>query len=146
MKNSTFKNVFTVLASIVITLGAVFFYLDSQKSQLGENVMGDDRTHYFPLEKIVVSVEGEKQIHYLMVEMSIQTKDPRQITIMEQNKPIIRNELLKLFGSKDYNTVKQMDNIEQLQQEVVQRLRQSLEKNGFPFAIDNVLFTQLVLQ
>ena|GEM_PF-2082741 len=106
-----------------------------------------DKPLFKNLERFVISLEGQSARHYLVLEMSLVTHDPDQLQTFEEVNPLLRNAAVELFGKRSYeDTVVALQQVEQLQQQVLDKFRKTLEAYGYKQALDKVLFTKVVLQ
>ncbi|WP_318443615.1 flagellar basal body-associated FliL family protein [Photobacterium leiognathi] len=101
---------------------------------------------FHPLDKVVVSVKGERQTHFVMLELAVQTHYPERIKQIDNYMPLVRNALLKMFSKKRYEELQNQQTIEQLQQEVKQTLTDAFANTTIARDIDDVLFTKYVIQ
>ncbi|KJG31569.1 flagellar protein [Photobacterium angustum] len=101
---------------------------------------------FHPLDKVVVSVKGERQTHYVMIELAVQTHYPERIKQIDSYMPLVRNALLKMFSKKKYEELQNQQSIDQLQQEVKQTLTAAFANTTIARDIDDVLFTKYVIQ
>lgn len=101
---------------------------------------------FHPLEKIVLSVKGNNQTHFVMLELAIETRDLEQISAINDYMPKIQNALLKLFATKHYNDLQQAGAVALLQDEVKHTLLTAFEDTYFVRHIDDVLLTKYVVQ
>ena len=52
---------------------------------------------FHPLDKVVLTVKGKKQTHFVMLELAIETRRPERIKDIDEYMPMVQNSLLKLF-------------------------------------------------
>lgn len=101
---------------------------------------------FHPLEKIVLSIKGNNQTHFVMLELAIETRNPERMAAIDNYMPVIQNALLKLFADKHYNDLQEDGAIENLQSEVKSTLITAFNKTGLVQDIDDVLLTKYVVQ
>ncbi|MDD1781871.1 flagellar basal body-associated FliL family protein [Enterovibrio sp. ZSDZ35] len=101
---------------------------------------------FHPLEKIVLSIKGNNQTHFVMLELAIETRSPERMTAIDNYMPVIQNALLKLFADKHYNDLQEEGAIENLQSEVKNTLITAFNKTDLVRDIDDVLLTKYVVQ
>lgn len=101
---------------------------------------------FHQLDKLVLSVKGQRQTHFVMLELAVKTRFPEQIQGIDDYMPVVRNSLLKLFSQKRYETLQQAQTIDALQDEVKQTLLAAFADTRFADHIDDVLFTKYVIQ
>ncbi|MGU3842425.1 flagellar basal body-associated FliL family protein, partial [Vibrio diabolicus] len=58
---------------------------------------------FHPLDKVVLTVKGKKQTHFVMLELAIETRRPERIKDIDEYMPMVQNSLLKLFSDKTFD-------------------------------------------
>ena len=101
---------------------------------------------FHPLEKVVLSIKGKRQSHFVMLGLAVETRRPQRITNINDYMPVVRNALLKLFSDKTYEDLRQDGAIEQLQNEIKQTVLLAFQKTDIVRDIDDVLLTKYVVQ
>lgn len=105
------------------------------------------RPFYIPLDKMVVSVESERTIYYVMMEVTLETKLEASIEGINYYMPVIQNSFVQNLSQRSYDTIrKNLKNIEQLQIEMLSGLDEELMRYEMNGIIDGVLITKLVVQ
>lgn len=101
---------------------------------------------FHQLDKLVLSVKGQRQTHFVMLELAVKTRFPEEIKEIDSYMPVVRNSLLKLFSHKTYEQLQQERTIDSLQEEVKNTLLAAFSETQFAKHIDDVLFTKYVIQ
>ena len=101
---------------------------------------------FHPLDKVVLTVKGKKQTHFVMLELAIETRRPERIKEIDEYMPMVQNSLLKLFSDKTFDQLQQAGVIDILQDEVKQTLLLAFAKTDIVREIDDVLLTKYVVQ
>lgn len=101
---------------------------------------------FHPIEKLVLTVKGKKQTHFVMLELAIETRQPERIKVVDNYMPLIQNSLLKLFSDKSFDQLQQPGAIENLQTEVKNTLLQTFAETPMIRDIDDILMTKYVVQ
>ncbi|UFN72075.1 flagellar basal body-associated FliL family protein [Vibrio alginolyticus] len=101
---------------------------------------------FHPLDKVVLTVKGKKQTHFVMLEIAIETRRPERIKDIDEYMPMVQNSLLKLFSDKTFDELQQAGAIDILQNEVKQTLLLAFAKTDIVREIDDVLLTKYVVQ
>ncbi|MDK9734723.1 flagellar basal body-associated FliL family protein [Vibrio sp. B511a] len=101
---------------------------------------------FHPLDKVVLTVKGKKQTHFVMLELAIETRRPERIKEIDEYMPMVQNSLLKLFSDKTFDQLQQAGAIDILQDEVKQTLLFAFAKTDIVREIDDVLLTKYVVQ
>lgn len=111
-----------------------------------DNAKSANGPSFHPLDKIVLSVKGNRQTHFVMLELAIENRHPERIKAIDDYMPVVQNALLKLFASKHYDELQQQGGIDALQDEVKATLMQAFAKTDIVRDIDDVLITKYVVQ
>ncbi|MFN1619612.1 flagellar basal body-associated FliL family protein [Vibrio rotiferianus] len=101
---------------------------------------------FHPLDKVVLTIKGKKQTHFVMLELAVETRNPERIQDIDNYMPMIQNSLLKLFSDKTFDELQQSGAIEALQKEVKETLLLSFAETSIVRDIDDVLLTKYVVQ
>lgn len=102
---------------------------------------------YLPLKPFVVNFQADQVVRYLQVSVQVMSRDPKTITLLKQNDPVIRNNLLMLLGSQQYTTLDTEAGKEHLRAEVLAAIRKvALENGGKPAHVEAIYFTSFVMQ
>ncbi|KLN66203.1 MULTISPECIES: flagellar basal body-associated FliL family protein [Vibrio] len=149
----------SALVSAATVVGGIWFLKQSGNESSSENFFADSplsfltkepvpvRTPSFhELEKIVLSVKGKRQTHFVMLEVAIETRRPEKIQNIDDYMPIVRNSLLKLFSDKTYDDLRQDGAVNLLQNQVKQTVLLAFEDTELVREIDDVLLTKYVVQ
>ena len=95
----------------------------------------------------VVNFEGDQLVRFLQITVQVLTREPETQELLKVNDPVIRNDLLMLFGNQKYEVVAQREGKEKLRMDALKSIRHVVETNGGkPESIENVYFTSFVMQ
>lgn len=150
-----------ILMSVLATLstlalvGVLWFNSDGKLIQIanagtstqGTRTLADGEPMFLPLDKFVISIEGRKVVHYMMLEVSLVTRHQESMEELIEVKPLVRNALVKKMSKYSHTQVRaQLKDLDSLQQELLEDLRDTLSDYGVVSAIDEVLITKMVIQ
>lgn len=100
-----------------------------------------------PMEKFVITLEGEDGLHYLMLEVSLVSHDPRQLDVFTELMPVLRNAVVHLFSRRTNQQVNaDLRDLDKLQLQLTEKLRATIQNYGEEPALDDVLITKVVVQ
>jgi flagellar FliL protein len=95
----------------------------------------------------VVNFAAGKPAKFLQITMEIMTRDPATAQILKDNNPLLRNDILMLFGAQQYETVSVQEGREALRGQTLESVRGVVKKEGGkPAEIEAVYFTSFVMQ
>ncbi len=84
--------------------------------------------------------------HFLKVAISLLTREQEVIDAVEQHRPLLRNELVMLFSAEQFETLKTAEGKESLRSRALTAIQAIMEKEIGKPGIEQVLFTDFVLQ
>ena len=95
----------------------------------------------------VVNFQPGSQARFLQVAVQLMTREPEMVHFIEHLKPIVRNDLLLLFGNKAVAEVATPEGKEALRQATLEAVRKIIAaEGGKPDALEAVYFTSFVMQ
>lgn len=95
----------------------------------------------------VVNFEPGSNSRFLQVTVQLMTRELHMAEFLERNKPIIRNDLLLLFGNKRVDEVSSHEGKEALRMAALEAVRKIIQdEGGKPEALEAVYFTSFVMQ
>lgn len=150
--------VFTsLIVSATTVIGGVWYLKNASQdkggfwSQTPLSFLSQEKANVIPptfheLDKVVLSVKGKRQTHFVMLEIAIETRRPERIQNIDNYMPVVRNALLKLFSDKTYDDLRQDGSVDLLQNQVKQTVLLAFENTDLVKEIDDVLLTKYVVQ
>jgi flagellar FliL protein len=95
---------------------------------------------------IVVNFKQGTRTRYLQVGVNLMSKDPDGVKAATTHLPLIKNNLIMLFSGQEFEALQTPEGKEALRQSALQEVQKILqEKIGKP-GIEQVLFTDFVMQ
>jgi flagellar FliL protein len=95
----------------------------------------------------VVNFESDQQVRFLQVTAQLMSRDPITIELMKTNDPVVRNDLLMLFGGQKYSVVSTREGKEALRTQTLAAVRKIVaDAGGKPEKVEAVYFTSFVMQ
>lgn len=95
----------------------------------------------------VVNFQPGSSSRFLQVAVQVMTRDPEMVAKLEHLSPIIRNDLLVLFGNKQVAEVSSPEAKEALRAATLEAVRKIVAaEDGEPDALEAVYFTSFVMQ
>jgi flagellar protein FliL len=95
----------------------------------------------------VVNFEAQELVRFLQVTAQIMSRDLETIEVVKANEPIIRNDLLLLFGNQKYQTIATREGKEALRAQALETVRNVVKAGGGkPKQVEAVYFTSFVMQ
>ncbi len=95
----------------------------------------------------VVNFESQSVVRFLQVAVGIMTRDPAVETLIENNDPRVRNDLLMILSNQTYETVSTAEGKEALRTRCLESVRAIVaEMKGDPKKVEALYFTSFVMQ
>jgi flagellar FliL protein len=95
----------------------------------------------------VANFEADGELRFLQVQVEVMTRDPLVAEQIKTQTPVIRNELLLLFGSVDATKIATREGKEKIRQDALDSIRRIVtEEGGKGEKIEQVYFTSFVMQ
>ena len=123
---------------------------DKEKGKKKEKKEGEGKlpAQFIALDPpFVVNFEPGSTARFLQITAQVMTRDPHMKEFLEMNNPIIRNDLLLLFGNKHVEDVATQEGKEALRAAALEAVRKIVEaEEGDPEEVEAVYFTSFVMQ
>jgi flagellar FliL protein len=95
----------------------------------------------------VVNFEAETVVRFLQVTIGVMTRDPAIETIVKDNDPRVRNDLLMILANQSYETVSTLEGKEKLRERCLESVRNIVKENGGDAKkLEALYFTAFVMQ
>jgi flagellar FliL protein len=95
----------------------------------------------------VVNFGGEGNSRFLQVTLEAMSRDVKTIGEIKSNEPAIRNDLVLLYSSQQYETLVSEEGKVKLREQTLAAIRKTVAaEGGKPETVENVYFTSFVIQ
>lgn len=95
----------------------------------------------------VSNFESRGAMRFLQVSVEVMTRDPAIADLVKQHDPMVRNDLLMLFGNQSYDTISKPEGKEQLRAQALEAVRNVITTQGGDGAkVEQLYFTSFVMQ
>jgi len=95
----------------------------------------------------VTNFEADQAVRFLQISVEVMTHDPATADVIKANDPVVRNDLLLLFGNQKYSEIATREGKERLRAAALTTLRKDVAANGgHADRVDAVYFTSFVMQ
>jgi flagellar FliL protein len=95
----------------------------------------------------VVNFEAKGVTRFLQVAIQVLTRDPSTAELVKLHDPVIRNDLLMLFGNQTYDAISTREGKEKLREEALQAVAAIVNaEGGTGKNIEQLYFTSFVMQ
>jgi flagellar FliL protein len=146
---------FAIIGAVVVLGGggAAYFMLGKKDPEAEKKAAERAAPAKLPAQFIemappfVVNFEGNASARFLQVQVQLMTREPEMVEFLEHNTPIIRNDLLLLFGNKKVEEVNTTEGKEALRAAALEAVRKIVKDEGSkPEGVEAVYFTSFVMQ
>jgi len=106
----------------------------------------DDPSYIDLKPAFTVNLAPEDSVGFLQISMQVLTFNDEVAKDLEKHKPLIRNNLLVLFGQQKSVELRAPEGKEQLQKSALEAVQTVVDEHGSGGEVDNVFFTSFVMQ
>ena len=150
------RKLFLIIGIAVVVLGGGgggFLFWKSGQTHGVEAGKKEKLAAKVPLEFItlepafVVNFEADQAVRFLQIEVRLASRDPETIEMLKHNDPVIRNDLLLMFGNQDYREIATREGKDKLRRQTLAAVRRIVQNEGGEAAkVEGVYFTSFVMQ
>lgn len=102
---------------------------------------------YFPIKPaFIVNFPTQGRQRFLQVDITVMTRDPDIFGALQSNLPLVKNRLVMLLSGQVYKELQTDEGKEMLRQKALQALRDLMQQEVGKNDIEQVLFTNFVMQ
>ena len=146
-RKSSGKMMIIIAAVLVLVIGggagAFFMMQSAEKEESEENAV--KKALFLDLEPFVVSLVGERKSHYMQLELSLMTRHESVLVTIEENMPLIRNELIRFMSGMTYQDTLMAETPDVIRKQSLEKI-QNLLADQQGELVEDVLVTNLVIQ
>lgn len=93
-----------------------------------------------------VNFEVGGRIHFLQVSLQVMARDAKIIDAVTNHKPMLRNNILLKLSDLDYSRISVRAGRDEMRKQILEVVRESLKKETENFEVEEVYFTNFVMQ
>jgi len=144
-----------IIVGVVLLGGGgagAFFWLKSRDAAKTathkEEKKAETPAIFVPLEPpFVVNFQAEQSVRFLQVAVQLMTHEAETAELLKQRDPIVKNDLLLLFGGQKSDDLSTRAGKEKLQHDALEAVREIISKaGGKPESVEAIYFTSFVMQ
>ncbi|MCB1661234.1 MAG: flagellar basal body-associated FliL family protein [Pseudomonadales bacterium] len=152
-KKSSNKRII-IIAAVLLGIGvsaiAGYFFIGGDKETTTE-VAGIEnkkvQSIYFRLEKpFVVNIQSSGRQRHMQVDVTIKGKDQHAMDTLKKHEPVVKNDLNQLFGSQQIQVLQTQEGLLKMNEDATKTVQSFLQKEIGSPGIEQVLFTNFVMQ
>lgn len=144
-----------VLLAVGLSVGATWFFL-SKGDSAAEPQAEASGEPAVPLKQpaiyeelspaFVVNFTQKGRARYMQVSVALMARDQLALDALKVHMPVLRNRLVMLFSSQDFDALMTPVGKEMLRQQATASVQELAEKETGKLTVEQVLFTNIVLQ
>ena len=138
------------LLALLISAGGVAFFLlggeDAPEQEVPAEPVQQEAIYQRLDPAFVVNYAVSGRQRYMQVSVVLMSRDAAGMAKLNQHLPLIRNQLVMLFGSEDFESLMTPEGKQALRDKATLAVKALLEKEVGNPVIESVLFTNMVLQ
>ncbi len=120
---------------------------EKTESKHGEKKDKGDKPSYYKFSPaFIVNIPSNGRLRFLQIEVQLMAKNEDDLKNIEAYAPVIRNDLITLFSSQNYDDLLTPDGKENLRKSSLAVSRKILKDNSGAPCVEQVLFTNFVTQ
>ncbi|MFT4518760.1 MAG: flagellar FliL protein [Halioglobus sp.] len=118
----------------------------AESAEAGAPVEPDEAPIYLPLSPaFLLNFEHSGGMRYLQLTLQAMSYDQAAVDKVQANMPAVRNNLILLFSTQDYDVLNTVEGKENLRKEVTDSINQVVRLSGESM-VNDVFFTSFVVQ
>ena len=137
------------VAVLVLAGVLAFVFLGGKKDAepVEATVEAPPPTLYVPLgEKFTITLSAKDRAHYFVVSISAMTHETPAVEDLEVHAPLIRARLVGMLGGRDFDALRTEEGKEALRTDVLKTIQDVLQTETGKPGVEQVYFTEFVLQ
>jgi flagellar FliL protein len=149
--------VVAVLVAMALSIGGTWFFLSKKTSDSADDAaVQSSEQNAAPVKQpaiyeeltpaFVVNFTHEGRARYMQVSVALMTRDKVALEALKVHMPVLRNRLVMLFSNADFGTLMSAPGKELLRQQATVSVQELAQKETGKVTVEQVLFTNLVLQ
>jgi len=143
-----------IIAAVLLGIGvgaiAVYFFIGGGDDAPVAEVAAENQkvqSIYYKLEKpFVVNIQSSGRQRHMQVDVTIKGKDQQAMNTLKKHEPVIKNDLNQLFGSQEMQVLQTQEGLLKLNEDATKTVQSFLQKEIGSPGIEQVLFTNFVMQ
>jgi len=143
----------TIIAVAVLVMGGigagVLYFVMGSDTPVSDQAAGEPKRPliYRALEpELLGNIDGPGRIRFVQVGVVMALRDPKVIESVDRHSPVIRNDLIMLLSDKTFEQLNTAEGKEATRLEMLETIRNVLERNTGDPGVESIYFTSFVMQ
>jgi flagellar FliL protein len=155
-KKGALLMIFVAVVALAAGGGGAYFFVGGKADKSAssdENGAEGEGKHKLPAQFVkldppfVVNFEAKGLMRFLQVSIEVMTRDPETVDLIKKNDPMIRNDLILLFGNQKYESISTREGKELLRAEALKVVSKVIgDEGGKAEKVEQLYFTSFVMQ
>ncbi len=94
----------------------------------------------------VIAFKDQRMARFMQLRVKLMSRDPEVIEIVEQYKPVLRNNLLLLYSSQTFEEIVTREGKERLLEQSLEEVNRTLDEEAGMDGVEAVYFTSFIAQ
>ena len=151
VKSGRMKRVLLIALGLIVLLGAGgagAYYYFLHKPGLGQlaKLAPSAPPVFLPLESMTVNLQSDDAMHYLRIGLTLKLPDQKAQSALTERMPEVRSHILMLLSAKRPDDLAGIDGKRQLAKELLETVQKTGGTPDSPARVQEVLFTEFVVQ
>jgi len=144
--------VVAMLGAAALSIGGTLYFLDRNQDAAdgatpADAAAGRQAAVYTLLEPpFIVNFRHDGRQRYMQVGIALMSRDQAALDALKVHMPLLRNRLVMLFSAQDFEALKTPAGKELLRQQSIASVQELAQQEIGKLAVEQVLFTNFVLQ
>lgn len=141
--------IIAVLVAVLVGGGVAAFFLmgSDDEATAEEDVLAEKPAVYYELKPpFVVNYNWKGRQRYVQIGVAVMTRDEAVIAAIQKHMPLVRNNLVMVFGSQEFEGLRTLEGKENLRQKALEEIQAIVSEETGSAGVEKILFTNFVMQ
>ena len=140
----------TIITVGAVVLGYVYLAPAAVSGSMAQSVAEEEPRKvsdftFYPVEKIVVNLPGEKREHYFVIDLALQAEAKVPASTFKNIEPLVRSSVIALLSPLKFAELRRLG-VADVQKRIQEQLKEDFESKGLGVPFTNVLVSKLLVQ
>jgi flagellar FliL protein len=151
VKSGKMKRILLIATGLIVLLGAggagaYYYFLQKPAPGAVTKAAPAAPPVFFPLESMTVNLQSDDTMHYLRIGLTLKLPDQKAQAALTERMPEVRSHILMLLSAKRPDDLAGIDGKRELAKELLETVQKTGGAPGDPAHVQEVLFTEFVVQ
>jgi flagellar FliL protein len=151
VKSGKMKRILLIVLGLIVLLGAggagaYYYFLQKPGPGAVAKAAPSAPPVFFPLESMTVNLQSDDAMHYLRIGLTLKLPDQKAQAALTERMPEVRSHILMLLSAKRPDDLAGIDGKRELAKELLETVQKTGGTPDSPARVQEVLFTEFVVQ